>query len=508
LPRSYSVNADGITPHFFSPTELGKQELYAEVPFTAVFGLQRRERALSQAFAMSAAELVDMQTTKSSFQNNTGMKSGLGDVDKKSRMSHASMIILDEIEVSTSVVTTTLIWAIIVSGSLPFLVGYNIGVMNAPASIVFPGHTTLQWSLAVAIFAVGGPFGAFMGGKLADERGRRGALLANIWLFLVGGIVQTCAIDMVTIIIGRLIIGFASGYSTVLVPIYLGEVAPPTLRGMLGTVTQFALVIGILISNLMAFPTVPTSSWRILFSITPIISFCQLMMASYLLESPRWLLGRDPSSYKARYIIKKLRGLKYDHEVETEVGHFVVGVDAQKQDKSSQLEVLKDMWAKPKLRKLLISSLVLQISQQLSGINAVFYYSTSFFEGVIESPLVGTTIVGAVNVLATYAVLFLMDRCGRRTLIIWSSAGMLLSCIFIVMSLKGFFSHFVALISVNAYVAFFEVSFYYVVSMVFFSYFTCIRIGIRTHVRLKSNDFDFDIVWTWPNTVVNRSRDV
>ena len=80
-----------------------------------------------------------------------------------------------------------------------------------------------------------------------------------------------------------------------------------------------------------------------------------------------------------------------------------------------------------------------------------------FFEGVIDDPLVGTTIVGAVNVLATYAALLLMDKCGRRTLILWSAGGMLVSCIIITLSLLHYFSNTFALLSVNTYVIFFEI---------------------------------------------------
>ena len=222
------------------------------------------------------------------------------------------------------------------------------------------------------------------------------------------------------------------------------------------SVTQFALVIGILIADIAAFPFAKEGQWRILFGITPLVAILQLVLAPFLLESPRWLLGRDPKSLKARYIIKRLRGLRYDHEVETEVGHLVMGGAAQRQEQVSPIAVFGEMWRQPKIRKLLLSALALQMAQQLSGINAVFYYSTSFFEGVIDNPLVGTTIVGAVNVLATYAVLFLMDKCGRKTLILWSSGGMFFSCIVIVASLLGFFNNIVALFAVNAYVIFFE----------------------------------------------------
>jgi SP family facilitated glucose transporter-like MFS transporter 3 len=133
-----------------------------------------------------------------------------------------------------------------------------------------------------------------------------------------------------------------------------------------------------------------------------------------------------------------------------------MGGAAQRADEASQMAVLKDMWSQRQVRLLLLSSLVLQVGQQFSGINAVFYYSTSFFDGVIDNPLVGTTLVGAVNVLATYAVLFLMDRCGRKTLILWSTGGMFLSCIVIVTSLLGYLSNILALAAVNTYVIFFE----------------------------------------------------
>lgn len=444
MPKSYSVSIDGRTPEGLTPTQLGRQELYEQIPFTAVFGLQKKERTLSVAFASYAADVDAMS------------HSNLSDTDMESRRSRTSMIILDELEFDAVLVTTPLVFAILVAVMSQFLVGYNTGVMNAPESVVFPGHSTMSWSFAVAAFAVGGPFGATVGGQLADSRGRRGALLMDTWLFLCGGLIQTFAVDMFSIIVARFIIGFASGFSTVLVPVYLGELAPPTLRGKLGTLTQFAMVIGIWVSDLLAFSFATESLWRVLFAMTPIACIVQLIMAPFLLESPRWLLGRDPSSLKARFIIKQLRGLRYDHEVETEVGFFVMGGAAQRTEKTSQGDILREMLSHNKIRLLLVSALVLQMAQQFSGINAIFYYSTSFFEGVIDNPLIGTTVVGGVNVLATYAALLLMDRVGRKTLILWSAGGMFFSCVFIVLALLGYFNNMTSLVAVNVYVIFFE----------------------------------------------------
>lgn len=126
---------------------------------------------------------------------------------------------------------------ILITQSTP-LVGYNISVMNASEAYAFPGHNTSTWSIAVAAFCVGGPFGAALAGKRADEKGRKGALLDAAWLFFISGLLQTFAPTMSVVIIARIIIGVASGITMVAVPIYLGELAPPNLRGVLGTMTQ------------------------------------------------------------------------------------------------------------------------------------------------------------------------------------------------------------------------------------------------------------------------------
>lgn len=453
---SYSVAADGTISHR-TPLQMGRHELYEQLPFTAVFGLQSKERDMSLAVASYAADLDILEADQIAYATT---HKHLSRADIQQRRSQASLMLMDELELDKVMVTTPLIFAVFVAAMGQFLVGYNIGVMNAPVSVVFPGHTTAEWSFAVAAFCFGGPFGAAAAGQLAESRGRRGALLICTWTFILGGLLQTFAMNMLFIIIARFIIGLASGISSVIVPIYLGELAPPTLRGTLGTMTQFSTVVGILISDLFAFPLATETKWRMLFSITCAVSFLQLLCAPWLLESPRWLLSKNSDSRKARWIIKKLRGLRYDHEVDTEVDHFVSAMQAQTTGGSSQSKSsggLSAMLNDKDVRLLVVSSFVLQTVQQLSGINAVFYYSTSFFEGIIDNPLLGTTLVGAVNVLATYAALLLMDSCGRRTLILWSTAGMFFSCVVIVASLLQYLSSVSALIAVNVYVVFFEI---------------------------------------------------
>ncbi|KAL7533654.1 hypothetical protein ACHAXR_005368 [Thalassiosira sp. AJA248-18] len=456
--RSFIEQADGhITA--LTPLEMGRHELYDELPFLAVPGLQKKEHSLSVAFSSYAAALDTLEADQY-MESTTGK--GLNSEEKERRLSAMSLLLLDELEADANTVTTPLIFAVLIASLLMFNAGYNISVMNAPEPFVFPGHSTGAWSVAVAAFCVGGPFGAVLAGKWADERGRRGALLLTTWIFIIGGLVQSLAPSLIVITGARVVIGFASGASTVLVPIYLGELAPPNLRGVIGTMTQFALVVGILFADLVGFVLANSTRWRWMFLLTSILAFFQLLLTPFLLESPRWLLGKNANSPKARFIIKKLRGFRYDEEVETEVEHFLGASKSQSLDddsegSSSKKSAMAEMFADKKVRLLVVSTLVLQIANQFSGINAVFYYSGLFFDGVIDNPLVGTTLIGAINVLATYAALLLMDRCGRRTLLMWSSAGMFLSCVVIVLALLGYFSKMVALGAVASYVSFFEI---------------------------------------------------
>ena len=116
LPKSYSVSADG-SPSYLTPTQLGRQELYKGVPFTAVFGLQRSVRDMSMAFAMSAAEMDAMDQTN------------LTDEERSNRMSRASLMILDELEFDANVVTMPLVFAVLIAGFSQFLVGYVFVVL-------------------------------------------------------------------------------------------------------------------------------------------------------------------------------------------------------------------------------------------------------------------------------------------------------------------------------------------------------------------------------------------
>mmetsp|Transcript_13917 Transcript_13917/g.20893 ORF Transcript_13917/g.20893 Transcript_13917/m.20893 type:complete len:642 (-) Transcript_13917:1518-3443(-) len=364
-----------------------------------------------------------------------------------------------EDELRRDIVTAPMIMACLVACVSQFLSGFNTSVMNAPEKYVFPGHSTLAWSLAVSSFAIGGPVGAILGGYLANAAGRRQALLFDAIVFVLGGLLMSLAPTIAWLIAGRFFVGIASGFASVLVPVYLGELAPPVLRGTFGTCTQFAMVLGILASDLLAFEL--AESWRILFGVTPLLAFLQLLCAPHLLESPRWLLDRDENSQDARLALQLLYGFRDVEQIEHEVSH-IVGATAYynlaAQESGPPVSALRSIYEDPLVRPLMLSSIALHVAQQLCGINSVFYYSTMFFNGIIDNPLLGTTLVAGINVVATYLAIILMDQCGRKALLAWSSTGMLICVIIITAVLYEIITFkFIALLAVMAYVSFFEI---------------------------------------------------
>lgn len=149
--------------------------------------------------------------------------------------------------------------------------------------------------------------------------------MINTYVFFFGGLLMSLAPNVYVLVPARFIIGFASGLASVVVPVYLGEIAPPTLRGTLGTMTQFSMVIGILMSIVFAFPLATVTRWRYLFAVTPALCILQIVVSPFLLESPRWLLNSDENSLEARLVIKQFRGFRSDEEVEHEIQHLLYG---------------------------------------------------------------------------------------------------------------------------------------------------------------------------------------
>ncbi|XP_069459412.1 solute carrier family 2, facilitated glucose transporter member 4 isoform X2 [Ovis canadensis] len=341
-------------------------------------------------------------------------------------------------------VTGTLVLAVFsaVLGSLQF--GYNIGVINAPQKVIEqsynetwlgrqgpegpssipPGTLTTLWALSVAIFSVGGMISSFLIGIISQWLGRKRAMLFNNALAVLGGTLMglaKAAASYEMLILGRFFIGAYSGLTSGLVPMYLGEIAPTHLRGALGTLNQLAIVTGILIAQVLGLESMlgTATLWPLLLGITVLPALLQMVLLPLCPESPRYLYIIRNLEGPARKSLKRLTGWANVSEVLAELKE-----EKRKLERERPLSLLQLLGSHTH-RQPLVIAIVLQLSQQLSGINAVFYYSTSIFESAgVEKPAYATIGAGVVNTVFTLVSVFLVERAGRRTLHLLGLAGM------------------------------------------------------------------------------------
>ncbi|KAL0978518.1 hypothetical protein UPYG_G00171580 [Umbra pygmaea] len=362
-----------------------------------------------------------------------------------------------------------------VIGSLQF--GYNAGVINAPEKVIkkFINETwverygteinksslTILYSISVAIFSIGGIFGSFSVGLFVNRFGRRNSMfMANLLAFVSAALMGFSKIggSWEMLIIGRFVVGLYSGLSTGFVPMYVGEVAPTNLRGALGTLHQLGIVVGILIAQVLGLDTLLGNSalWPLLLGFTFIPALLQCILLPFCPESPRFLLINRNEEHKAKSVLKKLRGTTDVNEDMQEMK------DEARQMMNEKKVTIAELFRSPLYRQPILIAIMLQLSQQFSGINAVFYYSTSIFEKAkVAQPVYATIGTGVVNTAFTLVSLFVMERAGRRTLHLLGLMGMAGAAILmtIAMALQDQLQwmSYVSIVAIFVFVAFFEI---------------------------------------------------
>lgn len=371
--------------------------------------------------------------------------------------------------------------------TLPMLLfGYHTGVMNAPEAVIFPGHSTASWSAAVSAFSLGGMLGAPPAGQVADTVGRRVCIIGILGMNVVAGLLHVMTPNMIGLIFARLLVGMAGGAATVLTPLYLSEISPPSLRGTIGTLTQLSCVVGILLSAVWEIPFDSTRYWRWIFVPIPVMAAAGLIFLApvFLVESPPWLLWKYNAERRqeALHNLKRLRGrAHHDDESIIEMIMHHEGEQGQQrrqqQGRNTAAMAASDNGTPPETghrvfsayhsfghyvrdpsnRIPLLSALLFPIAQQLSGINAVFYYSTQIFKRVgMQNPQRATLLAFGVNVVSTVGAMALMDRAGRKALLASSAAGMLACCAVLTLALQGTLSGMWAVLGVLLFISFFE----------------------------------------------------
>ncbi len=301
------------------------------------------------------------------------------------------------------------------------LFGYDIGVISGAILFIkkdFSLSAGLE-EIAVSSVLLGSLVGAGAGGILADRLGRRRLLIVTAIVFGLGAIGAALAPGTTWLIAARIVAGAAIGIASFVAPLYISEIAPVEIRGKLVSINQVALTSGIVISYLVDYAFADSEAWRWMFAMAVIPAGAFGIGLTFIPNSPRWLVGRGHPD-QARAVLKQIRA---PDKVEGELKEIQQSAAQQKGQWSELL--------RPRLRSAMIVGVGLAIAQQITGINTVIYYAPTIFKfaGLSSASvaILASVGVGVVNVVLTLVAMQLIDRVGRRPLLLVSLAGMALS---------------------------------------------------------------------------------
>lgn len=332
------------------------------------------------------------------------------------------------------------------------IVGLNMaGISGAIPSIQNQFQLDdMSLGFVVSILTIGCLFGAILGGGISDKLGRKKVMFASASLFIVSSLGCALSSSVYGLISFRLIGGFGIGMISAVAPIYISEISPARLRGTLVSYNQLAIVIGILIAYVVDYILLNhEDNWRLMLGFPLIFSIIYIMLLTILPESPRWLYANGDKE-KTKQIISKL-GLEKS-EIESVISNSKSGKSTVK---------IRDLF-KGKLAKIVLIGSLLAALQQITGINVIINYAPTIFEmtGVAgDIALIQSIYVGIINLIFTLIAVWLVDRVGRKVLLLCGSMGMALSLLylvytFIVPAANGIGS----LIAVLCYIGFFAAS--------------------------------------------------
>ncbi|KAG7276513.1 hypothetical protein CRUP_021293, partial [Coryphaenoides rupestris] len=297
---------------------------------------------------------------------------------------------------------------------------------------------TLLWSLSVSMYPLGGLLGSLMVAPLVNKLGRKGTLLFNNIFSIVPAImmgVSETVRSYEVIITARVLVGICAGLSSNVVPMYLGELSPKNLRGAIGIIPQLFITIGILSAQVLGIRNILGNStgWPIMLGLTGLPALVELLLLPLFPESPRYLLIQRGDHTTARKALQRLRGWE---DVDEELSEMRLENQSEKEE--GQLSVVS-LLSQSSLRWQLTSVIILNMGQQLSGVNAIYYYADSIYAsaGVQENHIQFVTVgTGAVNVFMTIAAVFIVEAAGRRRLLLIGFGICCAACVILTIALK------------------------------------------------------------------------
>lgn len=294
----------------------------------------------------------------------------------------------------------------VISGTIPFIQDY------------FDLSESLKgWMVSSAL--LGCILGASFAGRLGDIFGRKKVLLTTSVLFAASAIGTGLSDSIPAFIFYRILGGIAVGGASVLSPMYIAEVSPPHLRGRMVSINQLTIVIGISMAYYSNYFLLATgeNAWRWMFAAEAVPALVFFFALFRIPESPRWLVARKRESEA----LEVLRRIDDSPTASAELGEIRLSLEG-----AQVRAVLKDVLPK-KYRFVMLIGIFLAIFQQWSGINVIFFYAPDIFAQAnlgLDDALFQTTLIGVINILFTMVAMRVIDRIGRKVMMLIGSAGM------------------------------------------------------------------------------------
>jgi len=335
------------------------------------------------------------------------------------------------------------------------LFGFDTAVISGTLNFIQPyfGLTEagLGWTVSSLLF--GCIAGVFVAGKTGDHYGRKKILMLAAMLFFISAVGSASSHSLPCFIAARVLGGLAVGVASILSPMYIAELSPAKHRGTLVSLNQLAIVIGILVAFFTNYLLVDTGedNWRWMLLVMTVPSVLLFFSLFFVPESPRWLVARKQND-TALKVLLKTSGQEFAYTELKEIEQTL---------KIQQESTYRDLLA-PKIKPLLFIGIILAIFQQITGINTIMYYAPKIFANVgqsNDSALLQTIAIGGTNLFFTLVAMALIDRYGRKFLILIGSAGMSLTLAGLsILYFLNQTSSAMVLILILGYIAFFAAS--------------------------------------------------
>ncbi|PKI67867.1 probable plastidic glucose transporter 3 isoform X2 [Punica granatum] len=312
---------------------------------------------------------------------------------------------------------------VLVAALSSFLFGYHLGIVNETLESIsldlgFNGNVMAE-GLVVSTCLGGAFVGSLLSGWIADGVGRRRAFQLCALPMIIGAVMSGTTNDLWGMLLGRLFVGTGMGLGPAVAALYVAEVSPTSVRGTFGSLTQLSTCVGILASLLIGIPAKDIANWwRVCFCISAFPAAALAILMEFCAESPHWLFKRGRAA-EAEIMLEKLFGGLY---VKSAIAELSKGDRGDGADTVKLSELLYGRYFK----MVFIGSILFAL-QQLSGINAIFYFSSSVFKTVGVPSELANIFVGLANLSGSIFAMILMDKLGRRVLLLWSFMGVAFS---------------------------------------------------------------------------------